>query len=383
MSARYEVRLFDSTGTLQAIFDDWGLLIYDRKVNSPGDYTFGINGLDSRVQYFVEGAYIEVWRNDLAAGIAPYMDYQGFHRTRHSYITASGNDRYVSYGRGPVDLIGRRIIAFPSGSAGAVKSGMGESVIKSYVAENAGPAATSPPRLLRSGITPGLTIEGDSGQGGTWSGTHPEANLLDTVQAIGNATSVDFDVVPTGPATWEFRTYYPQLGQDRTQGNSAGNDPVVFSLGFGNMVLPQYSNSRINERNRVFVLGQGIEDQRTVEIVEDLASIADSPWALSEVSRNANQEVTQAGLEAVGDSLLDNLQPQESFVFQVLQTAASKYGRDYFLGDLVTANYKDITRNLKVTEVVINVTGDANQSGGGNIGESIVVTVSRTSVVAH
>ena len=53
--------------------------------------------------------------------------------------------------------------------------------------------------------------------------------------------------------------------------------------------------------------------------------------------------------------MLEALQAKEVFSFSALQLPALLYGRDYFLGDLVTARYKAIEQNKKIIGIIISV----------------------------
>jgi hypothetical protein len=177
--------------------------------------------------------------------------------------------------------------------------------------------------------------------------------LLDLLQEISAVGAVDYDVVRTdvpgsGAVTFEFRCYSPQLGTDRSA-------TVQFATQFGNMQNPYYTFSRTEEYNRIVVLGAG-EDSSRRFVVEESAYTADSPWNLIEKSQDARQEDTLAALIATADAALATGAPQETLTFSVLQTAAYQYGRDYFLGDIVTAAFDDdISTTKKITGVTLNV----------------------------
>lgn len=367
MAVRYEVLLRDHVGAVVARFDSWDSASFHRRLNSPGDYRFEINGNDARSSLFMPDAdplshadyQLEWWRWDdnPASPIPRYLEFEAFHRTGHRYQTERGAERFVSYGRGYTDLLSRREVAYRSGSAQAEKSGPGETVAKAYVDENAGPGAL-PPARVASGVTTGLTIEADAGLGSTWTGARSFANLLTLLQDISHCVGgMDFFVIGTGPATFQFRVGIPRWGADRTTGNTDGNAPVVFSVEYGNMLIPNFAVSRTEEVNRVYVLGQGIEDNRQIYVADTLAGYqASSPWSLTEGSINANMEASAAGLQVVGDARLHELEPRQSFSFQVLQTASARYGRDYFLGDQVTARYRgiEVDRQIVGAEIVIS-----------------------------
>ncbi len=387
MAARYQIRLKDQAGAVVAILTNWRTLTYTRRVNGVDQHSLEIDGDLPVVDLFDLDGQVEVWRSDVAAGggafpymfpfvlgepFAPidwYLDYEGFHRTPIQFHVG-GLSGFTSVGVGYDHLLARRAILYRVKSAGAAKSGAGETVMKAYVDENAGPGATAPPRLF-AGIFPDLAIEADGGAGATWEGDRGLRALLDVLKEIADATTVDFGVVGAGAATFEFQAKARPWGKDRTTVgldpltglNAAGNAPVIFSLEFGNMEDPSFAVVRTEEITAAIVLGQGGEGNRVIE-ERTSAATADSPWNRIEGVANASQEAAAAGLDAVGDAVLDRLQAKESFQFGFMQIPSTLYGREYFLGDTVTARYK--TREANVQIVAVNVT--VAQGQGETIG---------------
>lgn len=376
MSVRYQLVVKDTAGVQVALITNFRFLSYSLKINAPHDHQLDLAASSPAVPYLVTDAQIEVWRSDLAA-VPPIpwtLDYEGFHRTLVDQTSDRGMRTVASYGRGYLDLIDRREVWYPAGSAGSDKSGPGETVMKAFVEENAGASATAPPRVA-DGVTSGLTVQIDGGAGSSWEGARSWQNLLDVCQSIADATLVDFAVVGTGPGTFEFQAQAFPIGKDRSVAgldpatglNAAGYAPVIFALERGNMATPVYSMNRTAERNAILALGQGLEaDRQTVERTDPVA-IAASPWNRRESSRNANQETTTAGLEAVGDAALMELAARESFSFSVIQTAATAYGQAYACGDIVVARYGSVQRAFQIVGVTVTV--DAQ------MGQQISVTV--------
>lgn len=372
MAPRYQIRLKNLAGLQVALLTDWYRLEFTRKVNGVGGCTLEIDGNISVVDEFVLDGQIEIWRSDLAASpvIALYLEYEGFHRTEVRRTSEEGRATYSSVGLEYDNLLDRRAILYPSGSAQVGKAAFGETVMKEYVNENAGPGATSPPRLIDSGVLTGLTIQADGAAGLVWTGSRAYRNLLDVLVEIARDSGVDFGIVGTGPATFEFQAKASPWGADRTTVglnpatglNGAGNPPVIFSLPQGNMQAPSYSKDRRDEVNSVIVLGQGQEADRVLAERTDAAAIAESTWNRIEGTRQGNTEDTVAGLQSIGDEVLEALQAKEVFAFAGLQIPATLYGRDYFLGDLVTARYNTIEQNKKIVGVKITV-----QAGVENI----------------
>ncbi len=364
MATRYQIVLKNLAGAQVALITDWRSLIYTRRVNGVGGYVLTIDGDSDLIDLFELDGQVEIYRRDQSA-TPPFdwtLDFEGFHRTEVRSTDERGLSRYSSQGIDYTDLIERRRIRFRKGSAGADKTGVGETVIKAYVNENAGPSATVALGRLTEGVTTGLVIQADGAAGSAWTGSRPFRPLLDVIREISRAATVDFDIVGTGPATFKFNAQARPIGIDRTNNgidpltglNAAGNAPVVFSLAFGNMQRPSYALNRIGEATSILVLGQGTEGSRVV-VERTSTDITASTWNRLEVDKNANQENTAAGLNAVGDAMLDKLQAAETFDFDALEVVSLRYGRDYFVGDLVTAEYQGIERDKQIIAAEITM----------------------------
>lgn len=348
--ARYVIRLYSpSTGSLIAIIDDFRFLNIERYVNSYEIVTLGLDGDDPRVALFTLDAIIEVWRRVDRPGADWYRECVSLHRTPQRELTEGQLHIFTSYSRGLLDLIRRRIIAYYANTAQTLKSGPGETVIKEFVNENAGPGAGGATTRLSIGTTLGLTIEANAGLGTVWSGARSWQSLLEVIQEVGSLTSVDFSIerVDASDRNFLFKTYFPQLGTDR-------RTTLVFSPTIGNMVAPSYTLSRTEEITTVIVLGQGQDNARAI-VVRTSTDVADSPWNVIETSIDARNQSTIAGLQTAGDLQLLKSQAQESFTFNVLQISAIQYGIDYFLGDIVTAGFENVSSVRKITSVKIGV----------------------------
>lgn len=364
MATRYQVVLKNLAGARVAMITDWRSLTYTRRVNGVGGYILTIDGDSDFVDLFTLDGQVEIFRRDQSATPAFdwTLDFEGFHRTEIRSTDERGLSRYSSQGVDYTELIDARGIDFQKGSSGADKTGVGETIIKAYVNENAGPGALVASGRDTDGVQPGLVIQADGAAGSAWTGSRPLRPLLDIIREISRATTVDFDVVGTGPATFQFNAQARPIGTDRTNNgidpltglNAAGNAPVLFSLAFGNMQRPIYALNRIAEANVIIVVGQGTDGNRTVA-VRSSGATSDSTWNKKEVIKNANQEDTVAGLNAVGDALLDKLQAAETFEWNALETVSYRYGRDYFVGDLVTAEYQDIERDKQIIAAEITM----------------------------
>lgn len=347
MSHIYKVNLYNTSGVLQAVFTNFDNLDIEHNLRKPSNMRLDIDGADERIALFTTDAIIEVMRRDDDLGIPWYTEYVGFHRTSQYQLTEGQHDKFTSFSRSPLDLIRRRAILY---FAGYAKAGPGDDVIKEIVLENAGAGATQPPRLY-PGVTLGLDVAVATSAGEDWNGERSWRNLLDVITEIGEATNVYFDVVWNGGQNFTFHTYYPRLGTDRTKGSAA---PAVFSPALANMEAPSYTKSRTEEANVIIVLGQGQESDRETLLVQSTADV-DSPWNYIEETHDARQQDDAADLLSEGQETLKELEAKESFTFKAIQTPQLAYGKHYFMGDSVTAAFKNIERNVNITGIKIRV----------------------------
>lgn len=344
--SEWYVEFRDHDGTLRAVFDDWNSLQLEHTLNSYSSHTLSVLDGDPRLDFVYTDSIVVARRRIPEVGLDWYAEYVGFHRTPQHQTTELGVQLYTSYGRGLVDLIRRKKILQYSGSGESDKEGPGETVMHEFVDENGGPGTVA---TIADQTLPSFTLGPDLGRGLYWQGARAWRDLLATVQEIADFSGVDFDVIANElePPAFQFRTYWPQRGLDRTYGNADGNSPVIFSTDFANLSKPSFTVSRTEEATAVLALGQGQEEQRDYVLVES-PDKDDSPWNYIVATKNASQEEEADGLEDAALAELARVGKQESFAGEILQTSSFVYGRDYFVGDLVTCRYGSIERNKKV-----------------------------------
>lgn len=357
LQANYELRIYSPTdGTLQTIITptEFTSMYLERTLNSYDTMTLYIDEDSPHVQYFVTDAIIEVRRRLARTNSTWYVESTLFHRTPDRRFTTNQKRQFISYSRGLNDLLHRRFILYPANTSFTLKDGPGETVMKAFVEENAGPSATSAFRKSTLWTAPifGLSVQSDGAHGVTWKGARTWQNVLDVLNEISVVAGVDFDVVRTGPRTFEFRTYYPQYGQDLSAS-------VLFSTGFANMTNVVFVQSRTEEVNAVVVLGPGQESSRITWPAVDAGATVDSPWNTIETVQDARAQPSVAEMETTAQQVLDEGRAQDDFSFTVLQTAIRQYGPvgegEYWFGDIVRAQYGAVNVLRKIVGVTINL----------------------------
>ncbi len=124
------------------------------------------------------------------------------------------------------------------------------------------------------------------------------------------------------------------------------------------MEKPTYEEDHTGEATVVIVGGQGEGDARTVVVRTGADYAADNDI---ELFVNGSQYDATGGLNAQGDSTLEDRREARSFSFAPLQTPATFYGVHYFLGDLVSARYGEVSGTFKVQSVTVSAKAGSNE----------------------
>ena len=296
----------------------------------------------------------EIWRRNPNIDLDWYLELEAFVRSNNDTFYENDINSYIAYGFSYLDLAKRAHIMWAQESAFCAKSDVAETVMKEYVNENIGPSALSASGRYANNVMAGLTIEADGALGPTWDGDKNGANLLKVLQDISIFTQEEddpifFDIVGTGDATFEFKTYAGQRRSDRTTGNADGNVPVVFSTGFGNMIIPTLSNNRSEEKTAIYATGRGTGDAEQYAVVEN-SDVAESPWNRIEDTVSGSSDTSgedQADqLISIASKKLNKTTFTPHISASVIQQANTYYGKQYKIGDKITIRYKSIEYDM-------------------------------------
>lgn len=359
IASKCNVVLRDTNYQQVAIFDSWSDFSYTKEVNGVDSYTLSINGADPRCDLFELDGMITVYRQIPGISTEWYEEFVGLHRFPKYSISDNGVNTFTSVGVGLNDFLARTIINYKEGTIKAEKINYGEIVIKEYVLENCGwQARTEQPYERQSyGVLRDFVVETSGANGVLWEGSRAFENLLETIRDIARLSDLDYAVVfDNSLQKFVFRVYPNQLGTDRTTVglsnvtglNTAGNAPVIFSLGLGNVQNIEYAYDRSNESNVVSVLGDGAGATREIQVVTR-SSTSDSPWNRREVARPQGGFISQ--MQYAGNELLAELSAKELVNFVPLQQESQLYGIHYFLGDKVTVSFKGTDYHKRITGV--------------------------------
>jgi hypothetical protein len=381
----YQVRVRDNAGALVAVFagagnDGWQSLTYTRRLNSLGQFALYLTLPDSRAAYLKTiGGQIEVWRRDPPAGTAwlaalPawrrdaqtavsgwYKDFEGFIRAWNSGFTTEGRRVLVCQGRQYNDLLAGETINFPADTPQSRKIGLPGAVAVAWVDENIGPLA-GVDALGNSRVRTGLTATVESETANIWRGNRSNKLLLDVLQELGEFAPGDFMIVGTGASQLRFIWRGTRWGLDRTPGNPLGTPPCVLSTLNNNVTSVTFGYNALDETNVVYVGGQGTGTGRTYLTAATPAATAGN-WLRRAVFRDARDTDNAATLEARAAAELEDGRVKYRASFTVLQTTATRYGRDWDLGDLLRFVDEDGTpRNLQVRGIQVSLNSEGEET---------------------
>jgi hypothetical protein len=353
MAPEYQLKVYDTAGALQAIVIDYHWLNYSKRVNEPGLLRFQLPDGHAAMSYLaLANGLIEVWRRNITAGYDWYLDFTAINRSQE--FKTPGETLGVYGAPGVLWLLGTRHVGFYAGTANRTEfaSQKSESILKKLVDYNIGANALASNGRVRDGVSSGkwggiytIANQADAATGNSKAWSCAWKNLLTTCQDLVSAgAGGDFDLVKTAATTLEFRFYAGQLGTDRTAS-------LVFALNRGNMAEPDWKFDRTTEKTVAIVAGQGEQADRVLvtRTGADFATANDI-----ETFVDARSYSTIGALQADGDQALYNLRARQQFTFKALQAPNATYGKDYFLGDLVTAVYRTATTTQKVVGVTVS-----------------------------
>ena len=273
--------------------------------------------------------------------------------------------------RGPDqnDLLRRRIIAYPAGTAQTESISVAtDDVMKDVFNENFIGGATDTDRDW-SGL--GIVVGEDLTAGNTIEKRYAWRNVLDLLRELNDqsradglevffaleAENVNTQGIPD--IVFVFKTYTGQPGADKTFGTPS---PAVFSPEWGTLQAATLTYDYTNEINYVYAGGQGEGVNRMVAEVGDNNLINNSVFGRIEAFKDARNEETEAGVLDAANSKLNESRPRVSFSAELLDIERMRYGVDWFLGDKVTTSVFGFQQDGIIRAVRIKVAGDGAET---------------------
>lgn len=379
MPSTYELWLTDDAGTRILELQKYAFFSYSRSLSGNSVIQIGLiyNDFKERINpLFEPDRMVEVWRSPDTGYPMRLEQVYLLRKPRYYTRESDGVTILELYGRGPIDLLRRRIVVQGAGTAYTRKTGYIDDLMKEIVREQMlyGSAldengAVDNDRAYPNGY---FTVQADLSLGPSVTINCNERVVLDVLEELKDASfqlakedttklRIFYDVIPQDTG-FQFITIADLYGQDRTT-------KTVYSVENNNLRAPYYSEDHLDEVNAVIVKGFGRGDSRQTEVVIDDVRIKSSRWNRCEEFLDASGEPEQSLLEDAGKSVLWKGEPKKEIVAVFLNVPGgpdsprSLYGIDWDLGDLLPVEY--VGRHFDVEVVIVYVS--MNENGEENI----------------
>lgn len=358
MSAEYKLRVKTPAGAFQREFNSFNAFAYTKTVNEIGLLTFDVHDQHQVVATLDDSLdnILEVWRRDRSANINWYCDFRGLYRNERREANSDGLSTVRYFCPGPLHLLWRTVVAYRGGVTGRTlfANQPVETIMNDLVKYNATGAGTTLDGRIRDVDLTQVSVEADGGFGTVVSYSCIRQRLLDALQELTRLAPGDFDLVYLGSGQWQYRFYEGQLGTDRS-------NTVKFALPWGNMDTPTYDKNKMNEQTVAIVGGRGEEETRRLYARIPTYSNYDAAVNSVEFYVDARAAESDAEEDAIADAAVWEARAGSTLTFKTLQTKALRYGRDYFLGDLVRGYYQGINQVMKVWSVTVAMDGSGEE----------------------
>lgn len=280
-------------------------------------------------------------------------------------ITASG--RFAK------SILDRRLIYNLSGTSNTatILRGNVEAQVRKIVEENAISCAFDSRRnipLLELGALANIQLVIVDENGNAAQKQVSYGNLLEYSDAV--LQEYELSARVTLDAERKKLQYSVFSGEDRSEENEIGNEPVIFSEGYDNLKDSAYSLDKTSCKNAALVGGEGEGTARFYallsgaetglarrEVWVDASSISKKYKDTGGAEQTYPDDVYSGFLIEKGRQSLSALKPVEAFGGSLDVTSGNfVFNRDFFLGDVVTVESERIgiykrVRIISVTEV--------------------------------
>lgn len=334
-------------------------LKYVKKLNDISELRFTVDVTDRIVERIInrEDVICEVLRRNSPTGQFE-VEKTFFIRFWDLFEEDTRRESVIFAGVSLEDLLRRRLIVpddDPFAAAGfSTKSGSPDVVMRDYVREQAITPFTSVarafPELYIAPFTP-MSLHT------TYQRRNQDNTLLEVIQDIANTSDMDFEIFRNGGVRFEFWPHF--IGTDRsvTYNEHLLRPFVFFSTKRANIVTPRLTYDRRKDVTYVYVAGQGIEEDR-VFVPQGSTEMTYSPYNRIESVIDSRDDETFDQMIASGVAEIQKTLGQKVLDFEIaFGQAQTRYNVDWFLGDYITAQYRDVQYDYRLREITVEVTG--------------------------
>lgn len=352
---------------LIGIIDDAKSIIWHDVYYGVGDFEVYAPCTPESVSLLIVGNYVTRYGDDNIGIIE---------KVNITYSVQDGR-MIIASGRFAKSLLDRRIIYTLSGHSVSptILRGNVEDAARKLVDQNAINCDFDTSRNIQElglGIDAGIakTIVDASGAAADKQVTHD--NLLEYTDSLLEEYGIGAKCVLNDALKLAYTVY---VGADRSADNSDGNEPVIFSQDFDNLISTTYSYDESLLKNTALIGGEGEGEARFHAIVKSSASGAARREVFVDASTSSRTYKDENGeeqtltdseyngqLETVGLQAISGLAITETFDGEVdLMSGSFRYREDFSLGDIVTI--QDLEIGLYINARILEVTEVEDDSG--------------------
>jgi len=275
----------------------------------------------------------------------PYMRTEGEYFIRQ--VVANRNSIEFT-GYSAEEMLARRIVAYAAGSTDSTPTLPADDMMKFIVTQNLGSGAAAARQLT------GLAVEAYTSQAASVTKAFAHSNVMSILTELREITRQDgtevfFKFTPDGSGGWVFRTYAGQVGLDRTQ------NALHLSESNENFILDAIGFDANEEVTYMYVGGAGVEAARLIGTAENTARVVLSAYNRREAFYNSSQEKTQASVDFTASQELSRRRARRIFSGTIVERPDYRYGIEWDLGDILTAEQDGRAYTVMVRKVGIKI----------------------------
>ena len=355
----YYCTLLDSLGNEVALLDTPSLpaLRYERRLNDVSAAQFTIRAGDPRVALISKHTWFEVYRSRAVS--APSVREQSYLVVGlDRFVEDDGQEWVIVSGVSLEWLLLPRFVDprnDPSAAGGwSTKLAPVDVLMADLVSQQAGPGASSHGSTPSQQI-PGLAVPTPPGVGPNLPFRRAWDSVLEVLQDLAEPDRMDFRIERTTGLAMAFRA--ERIGADRTQTtNYPGRPFTVLTPHLGTLRQPRLTLDWKDERTVVHLLGRGAGDNR--ELYGSMAgSWNETPYSYAAVVEDLRSADSASEYIEQAQEVLAKHRAKKSFTFEV-ERGAETYGVLWDLGDCVTVDWGDMSEEMRITAVTVELTGD-------------------------
>lgn len=364
------VEIRDKNRVLLGVIDNADSIIWHPLYYGTGDFEIYVSCTAANFAMLEAGNFV-TRTDDRNVGIIEHVEI--------TYDATNGR-MIVASGRFAKSILDRRIIYSISGHSvnPRIVSGNVETAARTIVSENAISCTFDTARnmgLLELGPSAGITktIVDDYDDSTEKQVTYKE--LLEYVESLLQEYQLgSYVTLDTSTLKLQFCVFE---GADRSIINTAGNDPIIFSQDFDNLLSSAYNVDTTTEKNTAIVGGEGEGMARFVsvykqseltgidrrEVFVDSSSTSKTYIDENENEKTLTDEEYDKQLVSIGRQKVASHEITETFEGDIdLHNGIWEYGvsKDYYLGDIVSIQDVEIGMYINARLIGIVETQDEN-----------------------